>query len=323
MPHCAKKPGLKGFAYLIGDFRMRSIWLGLAFSSALAFASSDEQTALRRYQQLSEKAPELHAGLLAPERTKLFKEVRNHPVTDLDNLGGYDPDGFVGFCFGRSMGVHLMARRMGVASASLHKLFIIGDLRSGTDPEWRFHVTGVVLGEGGEWYAIDPIMVSPIAPGTPLKLAEWVRIVRGIWDKKHKARLYFTSPDTVMPDVTKDFHGTTGNAILEDIFDPAKKTGFTPDRVSGVDVWRTDTKSEAAYFISVKEPESDRFKFDGLDLAGQFVDYRGYFTKLVGDLSGEAPIPPPVQAVAAGPVPESVPRRKPSLKSFRLDRFFP
>jgi hypothetical protein len=269
---------------------MRSLSICLVlFGLSAQGATTDELTALGRYEQLADRAPETLTSLDLPSRRSLFKEVTNHPVTNLDHIAKYDPDGYIGFCFGRSMGVHLMARRMGLEAESLRKLFIIGDLRSGTDPEWRFHVTTLVKGMNGLWYAVDPIMTPPVAPGGPLKMEEWVRIVRRVWDKKAEAKLYLTSAHAVMPDVTKDPHGTTGDAILEVVFDPSKKGGFKAVNVQGIDVFETDATAEATYLMSVKEPESDRFKFDSVEIAGNVIGYKGYFFELLGDLTGEAP----------------------------------
>jgi hypothetical protein len=304
---------------------MGSLSLALLFLSLPVWAGPNEITAHRQYERLSEKAPEPNRALLAAERKAIFERVSNHPVTDLDNLPQYDPQGFIGFCFGRAMAVHLGARQAGLERGSVHKLFIVGDLRSGPDPEWRFHVTTVVKGqEDDRWYAIDPIMTPPIAPGGPLLLEEWVRIVRGVWDKKGLAKLYFTSADTIMPDVTRDPNGTTGDAILEVAFRPETKPGFEKRLFGAVETWATTAAAEAAYLMSVQEPESDRFKFDGLEIGGEAITYADYFVKLLGDLSGDTPIPgsgtPKVRAVPSAVV--GVPVRA-NLHSPRFDRFFP
>ncbi len=304
---------------------VRSLLLVLSFVGLTALGGPEE-TALHRYEQLSGKSPETLSALSAAERESVFDAVSRHPVTDLLNLDKYDPDGFIGFCFGRSLGVHLMGRKLGLSAASVRKLFIIGDLRSGTDPEWRFHVTTLVKGsETQKWYAIDPIMTAPIAPGTALLLEDWVRIVRSVWDKNGQAKLYFTSPDTIMPDATKDPAGTTGDAIIELGFKPETKEGFLPAKFGTIEAWETNAKSEATYFISVNETETDRFKFDGLTIGTQFVDYRGYFLELLGDLTGEEPIPqfsPKTKAIQR--LNAAAAQRGPAnLRSPRFDRFFP
>lgn len=309
---------------------MRFVSILLILFNFSAQAGTPEIDALNQYERVSEKTPESAASLMTGDRAALFQRAVKHPVTDLNHLDQYDPQGFIGFCFGRAMGVHLMGRLAGLERPSVRKLFIIGDLRSGADPEWRFHVTTLVKGqETNQWYAVDPIMTPPLAPGGPLLMAEWVRIVRATWDKKKQAKLYFTSPDTVMPDVTLDPNGTTGNAVLETVFDPLTKTGFAAETLEGVEVFKTDATAEATYFISVKEPESDRFKFDGLVIEGQNIDYNGYFLKLLGDLSGDVPLPTVKTVTASGfevvqPLTFQGNRpRKPQLRSPRFDRFFP
>lgn len=307
---------------------MRTFFLLMVLSGLSAFGSADEKT-LHQYEALSAKSPEVSLTLSDADRLKVFQQVSNHPVTDLQNLGKYDPDGFIGFCFGRAMGTHLLSRKLGLAADSVRKLFILGDLRSGNDPEWRFHVTTLVKGaETNGWYAIDPIMTPPTAPGGPLTLEEWVLIVRKVWDKKGLAKLYLTSTDTIIPDVTHDPNGSTGDAIIELGFKPETKEGFTAVKFENIEVWQTDAKAEAAYFMSVAEPESDRFKFDGLVIGALTIDYKNYFGELLGDLSGEDPIvrfAPRLQAIqrilvkafGAGS------RGAPNLHSPRFDRFFP
>lgn len=291
----------------------------------LSAHASPELGTLARYGRLQEKSPESKTSLTSSERKTLFHTVSNHPVTNLNNLGTYDPTGIIGFCFGRAMGAHLMGRQMNVSRASLRKLFIIGDLRSGQDPEWRFHVTTLVKGkEDGKWWAIDPIMTPPTGPGGPIRMEEWVRIVRSIWDKQGKAKLYFTGTDTVLPDVTKDPNGTTGDAVLEVGFDPLSKSGFTARTIQKVPLFETDEHAEAGYFMSVKEPESDRFKFDGITIDTQFIDYHNYFIALLGDLTGDVPFPRSVprafSAAAVAARRESA--KTPQLYSPRFDRLF-
>jgi hypothetical protein len=204
-------------------------------------------------------------------------------LDDEKKLAKYDPQGFIGFCFGRAMAVHLLARQSGLAEDSVRKLFVIGDLREGADPEWRFHVTAVVKGEDGLWYAIDPIMDGP------LTMAAWMAEVRGIWDKGRKARFYMTPASTVLPDVTTvpDPGQETGKGVIELSFDPAGKEGFSPMAGLGDEVSAVSPEAAAKYFKAVDAP-ADAFDFEGITINGARVSYNGYFVDLLRDLAGLA-----------------------------------
>ncbi|MDA9951609.1 hypothetical protein N9D31_03435, partial [Oligoflexaceae bacterium] len=135
-----------------------------AVPAAYALTASD---ALRQYKEISFQAPQTKSELTLSEMNHVLSHVITHPVASLldpQNINKYDPQGVIGFCFGRSMAVHLAARKVGLAHSSIRKLFIIGDMRSGADPEWRFHVTTIVKGPNAEWYALDPIAANGSQP---------------------------------------------------------------------------------------------------------------------------------------------------------------
>ena len=110
--------------------------LTLVFFSLSTFAATQEE-ALQWYQKI-DSIQGTKNSLTKSERQELYKSARHHKVAALEVIGQYDPTGEIGFCFGRAMTVHLIARRMGLASEGVRKLFAIGDLRSGDNPECAF-----------------------------------------------------------------------------------------------------------------------------------------------------------------------------------------
>ena len=133
---------------------------------------STEDQVFRGYETIETTSPSTKTGLDASERQQLFTLSARDKVASIASLDHYDQQN-IGFCFGRAMAAHLIARGMGLGSDSIRKLFIIGDLRSGADPEWRFHVTTLVRGsEDGGWYAVDPALEyldTPVTTAIPMQ----------------------------------------------------------------------------------------------------------------------------------------------------------
>jgi hypothetical protein len=264
------------------NFRM-VIASTLVFSS-LVFGSSQFE-AEQWYQEIV-SLPETQKSLSKIERQKVFTAAVNHKVASMDMLWKYDPTGEIGFCFGRAMAVHLIARRQGLAESSIRKLFIIGDLRSGEAPEWRFHVTTLVKGNEGNWYAIDPLMTPPLAAGTPLSVQGWIEIVQATWDRQHRARFYQVSARSVMPDVREmpDVGNEKGRFIIELKFNPQFKSGFTEADFSGHLYYNLSETAETDYFMQVKESHADSFPFEALQINQLHFPFRNYFFDLLGSL---------------------------------------
>ncbi|MBI5240264.1 MAG: hypothetical protein HY926_07305 [Elusimicrobia bacterium] len=222
-------------------------------------------------------------ALDARRRQELWDAAFRHPVAGLDDerkLAKYDPQGFIGFCFGRAMAAHLLARQMGLAESSVRKLFAVGDLREGEEPQWRFHVAALVRGDDGAWYAIDPIMEGPMTA------VAWLSEVRRAWDKTGKARFYLTEASAVLPDVTTvpEPGQETGERLIELSFDPAGKEGFSPAAGLGAGVFSVSPSASARYLKTAPEA----FDFDGIAINGQRISYNGYFFDLLRALA--API---------------------------------
>ncbi len=260
---------------------------------------------LALYRRLNSEPAQLDA-LSPAQRRAVWTEAFKHPVAGLDDpakMAKYDPAGIIGFCFGRAMAVQLLARKLGLGSDSIRKLFVVGDLRSGNTPEWRFHVTTLVKSKDGEWWAIDPIM------GGPISMADWIAAVRKGWDRGHKAKFYLTGADAVLPDirVVPDPPQEKGEHLIEISFEPNRQAGFS--RLASVDasLYAPDDATETKHFrIAGSDPSP--FDFTGITINGGLISYNQYFVDLLAELASAGKVPPspkggrsPLPEGAAGP----------------------
>jgi len=231
-----------------------------------------------RYVAVALTRPSTKSLLTSAEITTIHDFVVNHPVAALAQLAKYDPTGAIGFCFGRSTAVTLSARVLGLDSTKIRQLFVVGDLRSSADPEWRFHVTTLVDSKDG-WIAIDPIMP------TPLPMQAWIDRVSKTWDKKGKAAFYMTPFDTILPDLTvvPDVAAEKGENLIELSFAPASKPGFTKADADGKTLFNVTESAAQSYFMT--STETSRFKFDKITINGGDFDYLGYFSDLLADMA--------------------------------------
>lgn len=264
---------------------MAQVLIVLLFFAQPAFAETESQ--IEQWFLNIQNGPVTNQALSKDQLQILFNQASRHPVSDLDNLSKYDPTGEIGFCFGRAMAVQLMARKMGLDPQSIQKLFVIGDLRSGPNPEWRFHVTTLGFGKDNTWYAIDPIMTPPLAHGGPLTMQQWMQIVQKTWDKPKKAYFYKTSGSSILPDVrdSPPPDQETGKGIIELRFDPRKMAAFNEVRTGNLPYFEMTPQAETEYFMQVKEPVSpNSFPFTGLPINGKLYPFNGYFSELLEDL---------------------------------------
>ena len=70
------------------------------------------------------------------------------------------------------MTAHLELLNSGVQKDKIRKLWAVGSFQAGGN-NWRYHVTTIVKGDDGQWWAIDPIF------GTPVSAKEWYRKMKG------------------------------------------------------------------------------------------------------------------------------------------------
>lgn len=307
--------------------------------STVSIAETEEEL-YGWYREILTSVKPTKKGLNAEDRLRLFRLLSRHPVANLsdENMLKYDPKGIgIGYCFGRAMTAHLLALQMGLDPGSIRKVFIVGDLRSGPNPEWYFHVTTIVRGTDNKWYAEDSIMTPPLSPaGRELPLSEWVRIVRAQWDTWHGhaplAKLYLTEPGVVFPDLRWDPRGNTGEHLIEVGFTPTTKNGFHRASLDGILFFTTD--DEHKWFTGTENPDTAaRFQFNGLEIPGAgVISYENYFRDLLRSFRRSS-----ARSLAAAQgehcpkelvVPEGTPLALPAntkrqLFSPRLDRMFP
>jgi hypothetical protein len=81
--------------------------------------------------------------------------VRN-PVAKVEAAAHYDRLGNIGFCFGRAALAHYLLLQNGVRPEHIAKIFIVGNLKYGSQI-WEFHEATMVTGERGMWWVIDPL----------------------------------------------------------------------------------------------------------------------------------------------------------------------
>lgn len=248
-----------------------------AISSGSQSATSAE--VLEKYGRIVDASPATKLYLGKNELLSLFRSVVNDQVASLDMLDKYDPSGAIGFCFGRAMAVQLLARKMGLANESIKKLFIVGDLRSEADPEWRFHVTALVKGPRDTWFAIDPVFEKP------LSALAWIKTARDTWDKKGIAKLYFTGPSSVFPDLraVPSPEEEKREHLIELSFDPENKAGFSAKPEFGPLAYSLSDDSEAGYFSQVSGTAAG-FDFLSVTSNGTTVPYNNYFADLMDNV---------------------------------------
>ena len=242
------------------------------------------------YESLVKKYENNHLDFLDTRTiSRVLMQTVNHPVATLAQLDKYDPTHEIGFCYGRAMAADHIALEKGLKRENIRKLYIVGDLRSGPDPEWRFHVTTLVRGKNAndkeEWYAIDPVLYE-LGYREPVTMAQWVRIARSIWDKKAQAKLYMTDADIILPDirVAVPIDQETGKNLVELSFDPAKKKGFKPQTV-GTDItyWVPDQGAQSHYFTDVSN-----FDFFQAKVNEKIYLYNNYFIDLMNSFIHKA-----------------------------------
>lgn len=110
-------------------------------------------------------------GLDRNEATKLYELVTRNPIARLLHVRKYDPEGDIGFCFGRKFVAYLEAlSTMGVDKESIRNVFVVGRMKSVIGKTiWDYHTALMVRSSEGGWWVIDP------ATGRLHTLEEWYR----------------------------------------------------------------------------------------------------------------------------------------------------
>ncbi len=126
----------------------------------------------------------------------LFKEFARHPVASYSLRKVYDPEGRIGFCFGRAMAIHLELLRAGIDKRSIRKIWAVGDLALGS-LKWHHHVATMVRASDGGWWVIDPMWEGP------MKATQWMFRMRWLFAKwprlpkleEPRLRFFVTRPE--------------------------------------------------------------------------------------------------------------------------------
>jgi hypothetical protein len=239
----------------------------------------------RLYRHIEHSAPVDRPSLTGREMQVLYDYVALHRVTCESALKKYDPQGIMGFCFGRAMALHLAARRMGLSPEGVRKLFIIGKLGAGGVTEWRFHVAALVRGDDGEWHALEYNIAR-----APCTIKEWIRAMRSQWDLERRARLYVVTPLAVIP-CLRDFPDESresGKNIIEISFNPLTRKGFTASHEAGSTVYWLGNHAVQEYFDCTGDGGGRAFDFRKVIINGEAYDYNDYFADLLKSLNNEA-----------------------------------
>lgn len=225
------------------------------------------------------------------EIQKLYGLQISHPVARTDRVSKYDPEGLIGFCFGRSMTGALMASSLGLDFSQMQHIFIVGDLRrpGAANPEWRFHVSFVVPDEQGNLWALDPI----IPEQRPVLLGRWIQFVQRTWDRKKDARLYLTSGSAVMPNSLEIIKQDRNYPLLIDIdFDPKEFEGFQSHKriVPGQEIFTLSPEAERDHFLTLYEGDQSPFNLRSLNFVdGPHINFNGYFLELIDSFKANDP----------------------------------
>ena len=163
-------------------------------------------------------------------------------------------------------------------------------MRSGDQPEWRFHVTTLVKGPNGRWLAFDPII------GKVTTAEGWMDIVQKTWDKNKKAIFYLVDGKAVLPNITEfvgDLSRETGHNINDLSFDPTKHQGFSRYNGFSIDlpVYTLDRANLLdRFFTELKDDRESPFNPIEVNAGGEIISYNNFFLDLFDSLNQEAPL---------------------------------
>ncbi|MGE0526330.1 MAG: protein-glutamine glutaminase family protein [Bdellovibrionales bacterium] len=304
----------------------RSLFLAsVLWSSSLSLAATPQEEIQRLYDVITEQAPASLGAFTEAQRNELFQKVSSHPVAGLEGIGRYDRqptgigDGEIGFCYGRAMAVHLLARKMGLEEQSIKKIFIAGDLNNQQGTRWRFHMATMVKGNDGKWYVIDPIMPSLGATGvlSPYRWMEVIKTEFDLPDGEDESRFYVTDTKSIMVDMrvvpaTAEFENQ--DRLIEPSFDPEGRPGFERVQLqieseSPFPVYAVSGPAQSRYFIMRKEDPLESKPIDDFDFFSIAIvilypfpndthrthitrayHYNGYFVDLINSIAGPEPM---------------------------------
>jgi hypothetical protein len=256
-------------------------WADEGIVSPISADDAAQGRQLKKYLEIERRTRARYTCLTPDMRQRLYDTLAHHEVAGIDKLEKYDPEGILGFCFGRAMAAHLIALRMGLEPGSIRKIFIVGVLKYCEKKEWRFHVATIVKGEDGEWYAIDPTRGLKLN-----RVGDWIDIIRNSWDREKKATLYMTPPSAIIPDISHypDKDKEKGEYIIELSFDPGRRAGFSKCSDRGVVYYTLDGESLNRHFMCAGSSEAARFDFGKVVINARPYNFNGFFEDLLNSL---------------------------------------
>jgi hypothetical protein len=142
------------------------------------------------YQYAFEKDARRAGSISLDQAQMIMKTVEKNPVVSMDVLDQYDHEN-IGFCFGRATFIHLELLRRGVQKEAIKKVFAVGPMKS-FEISWQFHVTTIVKGTEGRWWAIDPYV------GKVISVEDWFDRIN-LASTNGKLRFYLIQPGKVGP----------------------------------------------------------------------------------------------------------------------------
>lgn len=133
-------------------------------SQEIAEGKNFEQLKKELLQSLKDYSPATSAtkaaGISYQQAEKILSKLLRERIHY--DYRSYDPQGNIGFCFGRAMYLHLQLLRHGVAKDSVKKIFAIGPMKEG-GINWQFHVATMVKDKNSnEWWVLDSNFTRPI-----------------------------------------------------------------------------------------------------------------------------------------------------------------
>lgn len=121
---------------------------------------------------------------------KVLNIVNEHPVVGFRSYDKYSQPGEeMGFCFGRTMYMHLLALKLGLQKSSIKKIWAVGPMQSGiSGVHWGYHVGLLVFSKERGWIVLDPNQKLIVT------LNEWVGKFQKV-SLDQRIRFYATEPE--------------------------------------------------------------------------------------------------------------------------------
>jgi len=172
---------------------------------------------------------------------EIYHRISTNVVADYSKVKNYDPDGHIGFCFGRAMNVYIEGLRMGLAKESIRKIWAVGSMKY-NKIYWRYHVAGIVRRSDGQWMAIDPEYNRPIT------IQQWHKQVKAM-DADGKLMIFTSAGKRFGPD--------SDEAASPGELDPTRHNPRARDAYNGYfkDLMRV-SREEAAEVMRIRRENS-------------------------------------------------------------------